>query len=131
MAIARALINQPDIILADEPTANLDSHHGHETMRLLRRIAKEENRSVIIVSHDQRIKDIADRIFWLEDGKFKDVVEMALDPVCGMSVDKESAPAEAEVNSRTYYFCANGCRDEFLAAPEKFLVDKLRPVHKN
>jgi putative ABC transport system ATP-binding protein len=131
VAIARALINQPDIILADEPTANLDSHHGHETMRLLRRIAKEENRSVIIVSHDQRIKDIADRIFWLEDGEFKNVVEMALDPVCGMSVDKVSAPAEAEVDGRTYYFCANGCRDEFLAAPEKFLLDKLQPVHKN
>lgn len=120
VAIARALINQPNIILADEPTANLDSHHGHETMRLLRRIAKEENRSVIIVSHDQRIKDIADRIFWLEDGAFKDVVEMALDPVCGMSVDRASAPAQTKMNGRTYYFCANGCRDEFLAAPEKF-----------
>ncbi|GJM42690.1 MAG: putative ABC transporter, ATP-binding protein [Ardenticatenaceae bacterium] len=71
VAIARALVNQPDIILADEPTANLDSHHGYETMRLLRGIAKEENRSVIIVSHDQRIKDIADRVLWLEDGEFK------------------------------------------------------------
>ena len=71
VAIARALVNQPDIILADEPTANLDSHHGYETMRLLRGIAKEENRCVIIVSHDQRIKDIADRVLWLEDGEFK------------------------------------------------------------
>jgi putative ABC transport system ATP-binding protein len=81
VAIARALVNRPGLILADEPTANLDSHHGHEIMRLLRRIAKEEQRSVIIVSHDQRIKDIADRILWLEDGPFKDVVEMAVDPV--------------------------------------------------
>lgn len=81
VAIARALVNAPDIVLADEPTANLDSHHGHETMRLLRRIAKEEGRSVIIVSHDQRIKDIADRVLWLEDGQFKNEVEMALDPV--------------------------------------------------
>jgi putative ABC transport system ATP-binding protein len=81
MAIARALVNRPGLNLADEPTANLDSHHGHEIMRLLRRIAKEEQRSVIIVSHDQRIKDIADRILWLEDGAFKDVVEMAVDPV--------------------------------------------------
>lgn len=122
VAIARALINKPDIILADEPTANLDSHHGHETMRLLRRISKEENRSVVIVSHDQRIKDIADRILWLEDGAFKDVVEMATDPVCGMSVDRASAPAQAVWNGRTYYFCANGCRQEFLASPEKFGV---------
>ncbi|MBI2975818.1 MAG: ABC transporter ATP-binding protein, partial [Chloroflexi bacterium] len=60
VAIARALVNDPAIILADEPTANLDSKIGHEIMRLLRRIAKEQNRSVVIVSHDQRIKDIAD-----------------------------------------------------------------------
>ena len=125
VAIARALVNQPDIILADEPTANLDSHHGHETMRLLRHIAKGENRSVVIVSHDQRIKDIADRVLWLEDGEFKDVVEMALDPVCGMSVDKESAPAQAVVDGRTFYFCARGCRVEFLSSPERFLSGQV------
>lgn len=121
VAIARALINKPDIILADEPTANLDSHHGHETMRLLRRIAKKEQRSVIIVSHDQRIKSIADRVLWLEDGTFKNEVEMATDPVCGMSVDKTSAPAQAVWQGQTVYFCANGCRDEFMADPAKFL----------
>ncbi len=70
VAIARALVNGPDIILADEPTSNLDSRRGHETMRLLRRIAEEGMRSVIIVSHDERIKDIADRVLWLEDGSF-------------------------------------------------------------
>lgn len=71
VAIARALINDPMLILADEPTANLDSRIGQEIMRLLRRIAKEQGRSVIIVSHDQRIKEIADRVLWLEDGEFK------------------------------------------------------------
>jgi putative ABC transport system ATP-binding protein len=123
VAIARALINRPDIILADEPTANLDSHHGHETMRLLRRIAKEERRSVIIVSHDQRIKDIADRIFWLEDGEFKDVVELAQDPVCGMSIDRTDAPAQARWNGRTFYFCANGCRRDFLEERGRYIPD--------
>jgi putative ABC transport system ATP-binding protein len=121
VAIARALVNAPDLILADEPTANLDSHHGHETMRLLRRIAKEEQRSVVIVSHDQRIKNIADRVLWLEDGQFRDMVEMALDPVCGMSVDRTSAPAQATIGSQVYFFCARGCRDEFLSEPERFL----------
>lgn len=87
VAIARALVNKPDLILADEPTANLDSHHGRETMRLLRQVAKGENRSVIIVSHDERIKEIADRVLWLEDGEFKDVDKMAIDPVSGMSID--------------------------------------------
>ena len=71
VAIARALINDPALILADEPTANLDSKIGQEIMRLLRSIAKEQSRSVIIVSHDQRIRDIADRVLWLEDGEFK------------------------------------------------------------
>jgi putative ABC transport system ATP-binding protein len=116
VAIARALVNDPTLILADEPTANLDSKIGHEVMRLLRRIAKEQNRSVVIVSHDQRIKDIADRVLWLEDGQFKEVTTMAIDPVCGMSVEQEKAIA-AEWNGQKFYFCAKGCREEFLADP--------------
>src|SRR5574338_774871 len=99
VAIARALVNDPALILADEPTANLDSKIGHEIMRLLRQIAKGHpaegggagGRSVVIVSHDQRIKDIADRILWLEDGEFKETVTMKVDPVCGMSVERENA----------------------------------------
>jgi putative ABC transport system ATP-binding protein len=126
VAIARALVNEPDLILADEPTANLDSHHGQETMRHLRRIAKEEDRSVIIVSHDQRIKQIADRVLWLEDGRFKDMVEMAVDPVCGMSVDIEQAPATAKYDGQIFFFCARGCRDEFLEMPQRFLRERIK-----
>ena len=113
VAIARALINDPALILADEPTANLDSKIGHEIMRLLRRIAKEQGRSVVIVSHDQRIRDIADRVLWLEDGQFKDVVTMATDPVCGMTVERGRA-VSVERDAETYYFCSKGCREEFL-----------------
>ncbi|MFN0145634.1 MAG: ATP-binding cassette domain-containing protein [Dehalococcoidia bacterium] len=115
VAIARALINDPALILADEPTANLDSSHGRETMRLLREIAQKRSRSVVIVSHDARIKDIADRVLWLEDGQFKSIVEMAVDPVCGMAVERGRAVSAAR-EGETYYFCARGCRDEFLAA---------------
>jgi len=117
VAIARALVNNPTLILADEPTANLDSKIGHEIMRLLRSIAKDQGRSVVIVSHDQRIKDIADRVLWLEDGEFKETVTMAIDPVCGMSVEREKA-VSVEWNGQTYYFCAQGCRDEFIATPK-------------
>ena len=114
VAIARALINDPTLILADEPTANLDSKIGHEIMRLLRGIAKDQGRSVVIVSHDQRIRDIADRILWLDDGEFKDVVTMATDPVCGMAVERDQA-VSVERDGETHWFCARGCRDEFLA----------------
>ena len=113
VAIARALVNDPSLILADEPTANLDSKIGHEIMRLLRRIAKVQGRSVVIVSHDQRIKDIADRILWLEDGEFKEMVSMATDPVCGMAVEQDKA-VHMEWQGSTYYFCADGCREEFM-----------------
>jgi putative ABC transport system ATP-binding protein len=127
VAIARALINDPALILADEPTANLDSSHGRDTMRLLREIAKNRTRSVVIVSHDQRIKDIADRVLWLEDGEFKDVVEMARDPVCGMAVERDNA-VSAEWNGRMFYFCARGCRQEFLSAPAQFTDPAAEPA---
>lgn len=129
VAIARALVNDPALILADEPTANLDSKIGHEIMRLLRRIAKEHpakgggagGRSVVIVSHDQRIKDIADRVLWLEDGEFKETITMAIDPVCGMSVEREKA-ISLELEGQVYHFCAKGCRDEFANQPQKFIA---------
>ena len=125
VAIARALVNNPALILADEPTANLDSKIGHEIMRLLRSIAKEQGRSVVIVSHDQRIKDIADRVLWLEDGQFKEMVTMATDPVCGMAVERERAIC-LEWDGQEFYFCARGCRDEFADHPEQFINDIMR-----
>ena len=112
VAIARALINEPAVLLADEPTANLDSKIGHEIMRLLRDIAKREGRSVVIVSHDDRIRDIADRVIWLEDGKIRDLEAFAIDPVCGMAVDRQTA-VHAERDGTTHWFCSNGCRSEF------------------
>jgi putative ABC transport system ATP-binding protein len=121
VAIARALVNEPPLILADEPTANLDSKIGHEIMRLLRRVAKEQGRSVVVVSHDQRIKEIADRVLWLEDGQFKEMVTMAEDPVCRMAVEKERAADRLEHEGVTYYFCSRGCRAEFEADPARVL----------
>jgi len=120
VAIARALVNDPALILADEPTANLDSKIGHEIMRLLRSIAKEQGRSVVIVSHDQRIRDIADRVLWLEDGQFKEMVSMATDPVCGMAVERDKA-IRLDWDGQVYYFCALGCRNEFANNPEIFV----------
>lgn len=71
VSIARALANDPQLILADEPTANLDSRHGHEVVELLHHIAKTQRRTIVIVSHDHRIRDVADRVLWLQDGRFE------------------------------------------------------------
>jgi putative ABC transport system ATP-binding protein len=71
VSIARALANRPRLLLADEPTANLDSHHGREVMTLLRQLTQEEGCAVIAVSHDPRLEDIADHVLFLEDGRIR------------------------------------------------------------
>lgn len=119
VAIARALVNDPSLILADEPTANLDSKIGRDIMRLLQRIAREQGKSVVIVSHDQRIKTIADRVLWLEDGEFKEMITMVTDPVCTMPVEREKAP-NTEWDGTAFYFCSQACRHEFLLAPWEY-----------
>ncbi|MBC6419456.1 MAG: ABC transporter ATP-binding protein [Prochloron sp. SP5CPC1] len=68
VAIARALTGSPQLIMADEPTAALDSRSGQKAIELLRRLAKEEGSTVLIVTHDPRIMDVADRVVHLEDG---------------------------------------------------------------
>ena len=69
VAIARAIAGEPSIVLADEPTAALDTHSGRTVMDLLRSLAHERDRSVVIVSHDNRMLGYADRIVHLEDGR--------------------------------------------------------------
>ncbi len=69
VAIARALAGDPPIILADEPTAALDSESGKLIMDLLKELAHEKNRAVVVVTHDNRIFDYADRIVEIEDGR--------------------------------------------------------------
>ncbi len=69
VAIARALANDPPLILADEPTGNLDSRVGAEVTRLLEAAAKEHGKAVVCVTHDHRIAPLAHRVLWLEDGR--------------------------------------------------------------
>jgi len=71
VAIARALINKPRVILADEPTASLDKESGRDVADLIQELAREEGASVVLVTHDNRILDIADRILHLEDGRVR------------------------------------------------------------
>lgn len=120
VSIARALANEPRLLLADEPTANLDSQHGRDVMRLLHDVAKRGDRAVIAVSHDQRIREVADRVLWMEDGRFGDIGRLVTDPVCGMKVEVERSRASARYRDTTYYFCSRGCSWEFLEDPEAF-----------
>jgi putative ABC transport system ATP-binding protein len=76
VAIARALANRPRIILADEPTAALDSKRAQIVMDLLRKLAVEQNAAVIAVTHDEKIFDRFDRMFMLRDGRLEDIVSM-------------------------------------------------------
>ena len=69
IAVARALANQPDLILADEPTAALDSIRGRQVMELFRNVAHERGSSVIVVTHDHRALDVFDTIYEMEDGR--------------------------------------------------------------
>jgi putative ABC transport system ATP-binding protein len=69
VAIARALVHEPRLIVCDEPTAALDAKSGRRVMDLLREVALASERSVIIVTHDNRIFDLADRILTMEDGR--------------------------------------------------------------
>jgi putative ABC transport system ATP-binding protein len=69
VAIARALVANPAIVLADEPTASLDKKSGRDVVEILQRLAKDQGCTILLVTHDNRILDIADRIINMEDGK--------------------------------------------------------------
>jgi len=75
IAIARALVNDPTIILADEPTGNLDSHTGSEVMSTLARLNREQGRTIIVVSHDPTVTEFTTRCIHLLDGRIIDVRE--------------------------------------------------------
>lgn len=66
----------------------------------------------MIVSHDERLRAVADRVLWLADGRFKEMAALARDPVCGMLVEPERA-VTLEWEGDTFYFCAAGCREQF------------------
>jgi putative ABC transport system ATP-binding protein len=72
VAIARALANRPDVLLADEPTGQLDSHTGRSIMGLLRAVVRSEGVTALIATHDPLLIDLADRVIELRDGRIVD-----------------------------------------------------------
>lgn len=126
VAIARALINAPPLLLADEPTGNLDSQSGQEVTMILHDVARDDGASVLIVTHDPRVEEIADRVLWLEDGSLRDRKaephEWMRDPVCGMRIDAWTATIEARHDGARYVFCSARCLERFEAEPGTYLT---------
>jgi putative ABC transport system ATP-binding protein len=125
VAIARALVNDAPLILADEPTGNLDSERGQEVVMTLHDLARDEGRGVLIVTHDPRVEDVADRILWLEDGALRDrrpePRQWARDPVCHMRVDAARAAHSVRLPSgERLVFCSQRCLDRFTASPAQY-----------
>ena len=81
VAIARALAGKPRLLLADEPTAALDSKAGREVVELMQRLAREQQTTILMVTHDNRILDVADRILDMEDGRLVRVRAPGREPV--------------------------------------------------
>ena len=77
VAIARALVHQPRLLVCDEPTAALDAQSGRTVMELLRRVAVQPDRAVIIVTHDSRVFDFGDRIVHMNDGRVEEIKDVA------------------------------------------------------
>jgi putative ABC transport system ATP-binding protein len=94
VAIARALGGDPKIVLADEPTAALDSHTGRNVMQMLSELAHKRDRAVVIVTHDSRVLDFADRIVKIEDGAVAQAPE--LEPVLASVLVHKFSQAAAD-----------------------------------
>jgi len=71
IAIARALINRPDILLCDEPTGNLDSDNGERILKILKGLSREDNTTVILVTHNREVADFCDSVIYLKDGRIE------------------------------------------------------------
>lgn len=125
VAIARALINRPPLILADEPTGNLDSRTGQDVLMILHDIARDEGCAIMLVTHDPRVEDVADRILWLEDGALRDrgsaEHSWVRDPVCGMRIDEWTATVFTKHAGQRHVFCSIRCLERFESEPARYI----------
>lgn len=124
VAIARALTNDPGVILADEPTGNLDTKSGHEVMMILYDLVRDEGKTVVVVTHNPVLADMADRVLWIEDGKLRDRKDEAhlwvKDPVCGMQIDQWTATFFTSSQGTRHSFCSKRCQERFEQEPKKY-----------
>jgi putative ABC transport system ATP-binding protein len=128
VAIARALINNPPLILADEPTGNLDSQSGQDVTMILHDIARDKSCAIVLVTHDPRVEDVADRILWLEDGALRDRRSekhaWVHCPVCNMRVDEWTATLHMDYEGHRFVFCSLRCQERFQENPNVFIKSR-------
>ena len=91
VGVARALVVEPDIIFADEPTGNLDSHTSEEVMQLMKRVVREQHMTLVMVTHDNHLASYADRVFHIIDGKIVNVEDHR---------DREASGEEKEMEGK-------------------------------
>ena len=91
VGVARALVVNPEIIFADEPTGNLDSNTSREIMNLMQNVVREQKRTLIMVTHDNTLASFADKIIRIVDGKIVDMVDNT----------EKAAPAASEISEST------------------------------
>jgi ABC-type lipoprotein export system ATPase subunit len=95
VAIARALINRPALLFADEPTGNLDSHTSKEVLEMFQRLNREEDLTIMLVTHDPGVAGYANRVIHIQDGVIADGVPRAEDPVTDIGTPLQFAGAQA------------------------------------
>jgi ABC-type methionine transport system ATPase subunit len=121
---APAVINDPALSLADEHTANLDAASGYQVLDLLQDMAADTNQTVLLVTHDHRITDAADRLLGHADGVLHDRqadFATATDPVCGMEIIIERAATTHTTNDdQTLWFCSQLCAHKYDHHPSLY-----------
>jgi putative ABC transport system ATP-binding protein len=104
VAIARALVHEPKLLVCDEPTAALDAHSGQTVMELLRRVALQPDRAVLVVTHDNRVFEYGDRIITMADGRIEKIderTERRTKPADGPADDSEDGPEDGSGDERS------------------------------
>jgi putative ABC transport system ATP-binding protein len=122
VAIARALAGEPRLILADEPTASLDRESGRDVVDLMHRLAKEQEATVLLVTHDNRILDIADRILHLEDGRLQSFTDSVISNTEHMMGMLAQSTRKGELSRRV----ADMPVDSFVSLLEQVTSDSER-----
>lgn len=120
MSIARALMNNPKIILADEPTGNLDSKSGHEVMMLFRNIAKDEKKRWLLCRMIIGLKTSRIGLCGLKTGKFQ-WSRLKQNYLCGMKIDEKYTSFSQKYGDNEYKFCSEDCLERFRENPNAYI----------